>query len=465
MSTPETIKGLWWITGKDQPARSGTLNISSTDLRLSIWEHQQLTVEEVVLRAAQDETQHVSRVVYGRDEHDKPVTLFGCSIGEWGFSAGLQKFEIDALAAVRGLEIESWSTPIARAVLIRPGLLHRWLGRNLIVSSKTEDGKAAFIPVEGLDLLFPLEPGIKIRFCEVASPSSSSDEFRFCPDSQIWFHFDEPRSISEIRDLWVPWVTRLLGLLIGTAVWKEEVRIFTVDPFEKGISIIDREGELLPIGSRTGPVRLSDPHARNMVAPFEAIREQLGGIVAEWHRVCRRLKPVVDLFATVSLHHNMFMEARFLFLVQTLEIYHVCSDRFESRELPKHKHEEWLAIALEALPANLHDWAKGKLQLNFRSLFQKLVDIFKAHEAEAVRLFGNLEEAASRIAYTRNYYTHYHEDADKGRLIPERKMFGICFALEAMLWLILLRELKLEGRSVESVVRRAEGLKFVLLDS
>jgi hypothetical protein len=294
----------------------------------------------VVLRATRDEKQHVSGVVCGRDEDDKPVTLFGCSMGEWGFSTGLQKFEIDALAAIRGLEIESWSTPIARAVLIKPALLHRWLGRNLIAPSKTEDGKAAFIPVEGLDLLFPLELGIKIRFCEVASPSSSSDEFRLRLDSQIWFHFDKPRSISEISDLWVPWVTRLLGLLIGTAVWKEEVRIFTVDPFEKGISIIDREGELLPVGSRTGPVRLSNPHAHNMVAPFEAIREQLGGIVTEWHRICSRLEPVVDLFATVSLHHNMFMEARFLFLVQALEIYHVCSDRFESRELPKHKHKE-----------------------------------------------------------------------------------------------------------------------------
>src|SRR4029077_8485795 len=174
-SAPKTIKGLWWITGRDQPPRPGTLNISPTDLRLSIWEHQQLTVEEVVLRATRDEKQHVSGVVCGRDEDDKPVTLFGCSMGEWGFSTGLQKFEIDALAAIRGLEIESWSTPIARAVLIKPALLHRWLGRNLIAPSKTEDGKAAFIPVEGLDLLFPLELGIKIRFCEVASPSSSSD--------------------------------------------------------------------------------------------------------------------------------------------------------------------------------------------------------------------------------------------------------------------------------------------------
>jgi hypothetical protein len=167
----------------------------------------------------------------------------------------------------------------------------------------------------------------------------------------------------------------------------------------------------------------------------------------------------------VVLHHDLYLEARFLFLVQALEIYHAISGKFESRELPKQQHKEWVSTAVEALPAELRDWAKGKLLLNSRSLSQKLVDIFKAHQAEATQLFDDLESKASRIAYTRNYYTHYHDEVDSERLIPEAEMWRFCYALEAILWIALLAELQIGGSAVDRVLNRARNLRFIHLNA
>ena len=403
MIESKTITGRWWVEGLEQPAISGTLNTLPDELSLSIWKHQSIKLEELLSRASKNALLDVPPVIWGRDEDDKPVSLFGCSVGEYSSSAALEKFEINALAAVRGLEIESWTIPVARAVLVKPALLHQWFDRKLLTSSKSDDGKVAFAPEDRLDLVFPLEAGISIRFSEFTLPSRSSEEYRFFPDSQVWFHFEEPRSLADVRDRWVPWLTRLLGLLIGTAVWSEEIRVFTVNPYEGGSSTIGNEGELLPKSSGRGRTRLRKPHAHNMVAPFEAVKNRLGEVLAEWHRVCTQLEPVVDLFAAVALYHELFLEARFLFLVQALEIYHACSARFESRELPKQQHKEWVSRSVEALPTELRDWAKGKLLLNSRSLCVKLLEIFKAHQSEAKRVFDDVENAASRIAYTRNY--------------------------------------------------------------
>jgi hypothetical protein len=167
MIESKTITGRWWVEGLEQPAISGTLNTLPDELSLSIWKHQSIKLEELLSRASKNALLDVPPVIWGRDEDDNPVSLFGCSVGGYSSSAALEKFEINALAAVRGLEIESWTIPVARAVLVKPALLHQWFNRKLLTSSKSDDGKVAFAPEDRLDLVFPLEAGISIRFASL----------------------------------------------------------------------------------------------------------------------------------------------------------------------------------------------------------------------------------------------------------------------------------------------------------
>ena len=147
--------------------------------------------------------------------------------------------------------------------------------------------------------------------------------------------------------------------------------------------------------------------------------------------------------------------------VQALEIYHMCSNKFPSAELPENERQKMLAKAQGCLPSHVWNWAQGKLTLNSRPLTQKLSDLFKAHPEESGQLLGDSHNVASRIAYTRNHLTHHSENVNKGRLIPADEMGAISWKMEALLWIILLREIGLEGKCIKRVINKVTDIRTI----
>lgn len=464
MKDEKQIRGRWWIDGSEKPPRPGVLDLGSGSLALSIWTPENESVDNTMLAFVREQSQEVPQVIAGVDEDNRSVTLFGCFLAGHGRSGGLRHWEIDSLAAIKGLKIDSWNQSIVRAVSIKPSFLNRWFGRKLLVPVESTKATHAFTTEAPMDLEFLLEDGIRIRFVDHVLPSFSLDEHRFAHGSRVWFQFRNPRSLAEITDRWVPWIIRLMGLLVGVPVTADEVEVFTTDPYEPNADIIDSEGLLIRRGGTKRKTKGdNDPHSASMVAPFNSVRNQLDKIVVEWNRVSTSLEPVIALFGAVALYHTLYLEARFLFLVQALEIYHACSGRFISTELPSEEHKKILAQAKSCLPPDLWKWAKGKLSFNARPLAQRLFDVVKAHEKESVRLLGDLDRAVSRISYTRNHLTHHHDEMNSDRLIPDAELGGTSSSLEALLWIILLREIGLDGSHVERVVSQAERARFINL--
>ena len=80
MNDPGIIEGRWWIHGLDQPAWLGALDLGN-QLRLKVQAANEIGIHQVFERMAkQDHSMSCPLVVQGRDEHDKPVSLFGCGI-------------------------------------------------------------------------------------------------------------------------------------------------------------------------------------------------------------------------------------------------------------------------------------------------------------------------------------------------------------------------------------------------
>jgi hypothetical protein len=457
MKDNHSTRGRWWINGKSKPPLSGTLDTTGGNLKLSIWTPQDVSVDQIVRNMVSQQEEEVPRVITGTDENNKPVTLFGCGLSFTNIAQGFRQWDIDAIAAIKGVEIGDWQQPIVRSILIKPRFFHRWFGRKLI---SVKPGETSFSSENPINLEFPIESGVRIRFVDQTSSSSSLDEIQFIHDGQIWFHFDNARALAEISDRWIPWASHLLGLLLGVPCEIDNISIFLGDPFQPGEGPHDN-CPLILSGSNSGRKYRREPHPSSMIVPFREISSSLAHVVTGWNRVSTQYGPVVALFGAIALRRELHLETRFLYLVQALEIYHMCSNKFPSAELPENERQKMLAKAQGCLPSHVWNWAQGKLTLNSRPLTQKLSDLFKAHPEESGQLLGDSHNVASRIAYTRNHLTHHSENVNKGRLIPADEMGAISWKMEALLWIILLREIGLEGKCIKRVINKVTDIRTI----
>jgi hypothetical protein len=473
MNDPIAMSGRWLIFGKEAPPYGGVLSIDQGDLclKVTIPNDLGLTPGDVMRNSGSSAREAVPKVIFGRDGQDKPVSLFGCMCSSHTLSQGEQEYEIDALAGVQGIEIESWHQPVVRSVLLKVEHFHRWLGAKLLESGKMIDGKKAWFIPKHEDLVYPITDGIHLRICQHTGQSSSADGFKFTPDCQLWLTFENPRSLEEVTGRWVHWVVHFLSLLIGTSVRCEEITVSALDLFSLGDSLEDAATWFSSRGTilgRTGTkhrVRISDPDTHSMLAPFASVKDQLGEMLRRWQEAGDRLEPVLGLFSAVVLHHSLYSSAEFLFLIQALEVYHARSGKFESTQIPSDEHRKRVKAVVATAPSELREWLERKVQSgNYKHLDERLLEVFRMYQKDASKLFGDFENIAGRIAYTRNHLTHYNNDTDSERYLKQTELAGVNFHLENFLWIILLRELGAPESAIEKVLRRSATVVSISLD-
>jgi hypothetical protein len=466
-TTEQTIEGIWWIKGDANPAVPGVLHYGER-LLLSIHLPQDPQNSGTNLAAlANDNHKHCASVVHGQDANGKPITLFGCHVVNRGWSTAQTRFEFSAMSGIRGLALASWEEPAIRVFSIRIEHVARWCGWNLYQMGPWEKAKPITFTVDtARDVVCTVSPGVEFRVGRGAFINQSHDGLRVDALGHVHFSFDEARSLRELRQTWLPWASQLMSLLFGTTVRVLEIEVFTRDRFEHVEDVSECQGKnavFLDSTQKSTNVRISDPNRYTMVAPYPEIASRFPEVVVAWNQCREKLSPVVSLFSAVALHHSLYDKAQFMFLVQALEIYHSRSGKFISTELPKEERDVHLRRAMEALPTDLHEWARGKLAQNNKSMSKKLLDVFQAHSVEASAMLGDLEEAAKRIGHTRNNLTHYSESVNPKNLLSENEISRVAWALEALLWIILLRELGIDGRPIQRLLQRVSSTEFVSL--
>jgi hypothetical protein len=463
--TDQIIEGLWWINGDANPAVPGVLHYGDR-LRLSIHVPQDPQTNGANLAAmAGNARPQCSPVIHGQDANGKPVTLFGCYVGNSNWSLAQIRLQISAMSGIRGLALGSWAEPAIRVLSIKVEHLARWCSWNLYQMGPRKNGEPITFTIDQpRDVVCPVSPGVEFRVERGAFINQSHDGLKVDALGHIHFRFDEPRSLQELREKWLPWASQLMSLLFGTTVRILEIEIFSRDRFahvEDVRECLGKDAVFLDRTPEPKNVRISNPDHYNMVAPYPEIASRFPEIVVAWDRCRESLSPVVGFFSAVALHHALYDKAQFMFLVQALEIYHSSSGKFVSTELPKEERDARLKRAMDALPADLHEWARGKLVQNNKSMSKKLLDIFNAHAVDATAMLGDISQAADRIGYTRNNFTHHMESVNHKRLLSDNEISQVAWALEALLWIILLRELGIDGQPVQRLLQRVKSTTFV----
>jgi hypothetical protein len=191
---------------------------------------------------------------------------------------------------------------------------------------------------------------------------------------------------------------------------------------------------------------------------------------ALWLQRANDLRPVYDLYFGTIFQEGAYLHQRFLSLAQALESYHrrayggthLAADKFSSVL------SDLLAVVnLEAHAINrdVRNAFSNKLKyLNEVSLRKRLKDLFRDRHELASLLIRNEGRFIDRVVNTRNYYTHYDEDAREGA-VEERNLLSLTDQMQFLLELCLLGELGLSDEIIRQLIARHQrylGLRRVL---
>ncbi|HTS19688.1 MAG TPA: HEPN domain-containing protein [Verrucomicrobiae bacterium] len=479
MNKPRTIDGQWWIHGDDKPAHFGVLSFdpergleltvkipqdrNSAEAFVALFQAQGAPIaasgprgpENTITRILERTTTgiEIPNVIHGRDEHNYPVTLFGCSCVRPGVSTGLDVYNIDCLAAILDFQGNSWREACFKSARVNYTLLHDWMNpgggvERLNKRQEIELNERARLEIEGASLVNQSHDEVRTKYLHYAS-----------------FEFTTALTVRQIRDEYACVFQRLLCLLTGERVFIEEIRLFDAANAAEATGLHPLGSELLTPNSTVADARLHK-HADEMIASFKEIEADSKLIVKRWFECHKRLEPVLDLQFAVLFGLVATLDSEFLFLAQAMEVYHARSNLFRPREMPNDAHRERVRAILEKAPDEYQDWLKEKLAFaNQKTLAQRLGEILDLHRTEAEKLIAGINDFAAKVRYTRNYLTHYSEESrQSGKVARGNELLRITYALNALLKICMLKELGIHGEPIERIVRKHSRMRFVELD-
>jgi hypothetical protein len=150
---------------------------------------------------------------------------------------------------------------------------------------------------------------------------------------------------------------------------------------------------------------------------LKTISDKLGHFLQNWFGKAEQLEPVYQLYFGYIYNPHMYLEQKFLSLVQALESYH--RRTMQNYELPEDKHNERIYKIVDAVPQEHKKWLSRKLKYsNEPDLQRRLRELLNTHPVVAFDLKRNKESFIEKAVVTRNYIVHYdpklEEKAAKG---------------------------------------------------
>lgn len=165
---------------------------------------------------------------------------------------------------------------------------------------------------------------------------------------------------------------------------------------------------------RNRPERVKALYENEMIFNRLQVGDQLPSILAKWLEISDELEPVCDLLFGTMYNPKMYLNHRFLNLVQGLEAYH-CR-RFKNESIPKEEHKKRIKEILSAVPEIHQEWVKEKLKWsNEPSLKERLEELIEyvGPCMSNMLLQQQKEMFIKKVRDTRHYLTHYDKDLEK----------------------------------------------------
>jgi len=190
----------------------------------------------------------------------------------------------------------------------------------------------------------------------------------------------------------------------------------------------------------------------DMLFTFKDVSERFEVLLRNWFEKAEMLKPVYDLYFGTLYNPRMYLQHKFLSLVQAIESYHRRTMR--NYELPEDEHQKRITEILDSVPSNYRKWLEWKFKYsNEPPLRQRLEDILEVCSEVLDEFIDDKSLFVDKTVDTRNYLTHYDPEL-KERSAEGEELHRLTQKLKRLLEICLLKELGFNSDDIESLISR-----------
>ena len=192
-------------------------------------------------------------------------------------------------------------------------------------------------------------------------------------------------------------------------------------------------------------------HPFDMLFTFKDISDRFEVFLKNWFEKADLLEPVYNLYFGTLYNPRMYLEHRFLNLIQAIESFHQRIHRGEYLSVEEYK--PVYKTLVNAIP----DWVRSDLKNRLKeylkygrefSLRKRLKEIFDKYQQVIDRFIENKNTFIRKVVDTRNYQIHHDEDI-KERAAGGEELYRLTQKLKMLLEVCLLTEL---GFSSEKII-------------
>ncbi|MFI5450153.1 MAG: HEPN domain-containing protein [Candidatus Bathyarchaeia archaeon] len=385
-------------------------------------------------------------LILGKSTEGTTITLYGCiqTNTSWGIE-GVRETSFLIVGVLIGAHFSSSEGIVFGQLTATFPQLDYWIGSSG-VKVELPDRKTMVITKQSSFLASAKLPEMSISIGFSFTDHSGKDEVSVKYVPFVSIELKKEIQLKKLLDL-LYHLCNFFALAVCLPVYAESINGFTETvkvtlpngkPFRRPIKII--------YGNVNWGVPLDTVDIGGMLFEFAGIRDQFESILKKWFDKVELLEPIYGMYFGTLYNKGMYLQHKFLSLVQCVESYHRRVVR--NYELPQEQAERRVQEILKSAPDGHRDWLRNKLRYSneptLRKRLEELVQSFSFVEFEDTGQF--IED----VVNTRNYLTHYDKELKELSASPA-KMSSLARKLAALTEAILLTEFGLPADKVKSL--------------
>lgn len=449
-----TASGYWWLPENEDEQLGGTLTFTKKE-----GAHLELLGIFGDVPHALFEDRDPFPTIYGLTTSGKKITLVDCrSVSSHGnlMGAGVPTETLRVNTVVVGDHIREFHAMPLRKVTFRLSNLEDWLGQRGHTHNVPRSAASPFV----ITYVRPTLPSIRIP--------RGSVSFRFG-----WNSFQTNFRTAGVDEHAAVQVSRTDGFTFDTArrdyVWPIQnlLTLCTLEPSDVVEVHVEPKGQTRsrrdPLhvyyqSSIDAPQRDKPLFFTEMFVTAPQLGPRLPKLVRGWFASSETLRSVLNLYFAVMSGRWMFLESRFLNLVQAAEVFH--RNTYPNFVVPKAKHKLRVKAIVDKAPLEHKEWLQGVLSFsNEPRLGERLQAVIDSSSSILGWTPEEKKVLVRQARDTRHYLTHY-DQSGAAKAVSDEKLYWLSEMFLFTVGILLFRHAGVSDRDIRAGLENNQRLGF-----